>query len=99
MAVGSITYTDVTCPSCGAVIKVGTQAVSPAYTYTAWCPYCGTYIMSGVVSAEIVSGPTVPAYYPVQEGFDMSTMMNMIMFMIMMGMMIGLVVPIMKPLY
>lgn len=90
---GSITYTNVTCPVCGAVLQLGTQAVSPAYTTTAVCPYCGYSFGTQVVSLTIVSGPTSP-YYAQQAGFDMNQMMYLVMMIIMMGVMMGMMIPI-----
>lgn len=91
---GGITYTNVTCPICGAVLQLGTQAVSPAYTTTAVCPYCGYSFGTQVVSLSVVSGPTSPYYAQQTTGFDMNSMMQMIMFIVMMGLMLGMAIPI-----
>jgi predicted RNA-binding Zn-ribbon protein involved in translation (DUF1610 family) len=94
MLPGGITYTNVTCPVCGAVLQQGTQALGPGYTYTATCPYCGYNFGTQVVSQTVVSAPTNPYYAQQAAGFDMNSMMQMIMFIVMMGMMMGMVIPI-----
>jgi hypothetical protein len=92
---GAITYTNVTCPICGAVLQLGTQALSPVYTEAAVCPFCEYNFGTQVVSLNVVSGPTTgPIYVPTaSSGFDMNSMMNMIMMIIMMSTMMSLVVP------
>jgi cytochrome c biogenesis factor len=91
---GAVTYTNVTCPVCGAVLQLGTQAISPAYTTTATCPYCGYSFGTQVVSETVVSGPTNPYYAQQTTGLDMNQMLQMIMMIVMMGMMMGMMIPI-----
>jgi hypothetical protein len=93
MTIGGITYTYITCPVCGATLRLGTQAVSPAYTFTATCPYDGYSFGTQVVSLDIVSGPTNPYYAQQTTGFDMNTMMEMITMIMMMGLVMGMVIP------
>lgn len=95
---GGVSYTSYTCPTCGAVLQIGTQAVNPAYTYPAVCPYCGHDFGVNAVAVNIVSGPSYPAYTPSQTtGFSMDSMMNMIMMIVMMTMMMSMVGELVAP--
>lgn len=95
---GGVSYTTYTCPVCGAVLQIGTQAVSPAYTYPAVCPYCGYGFGVSAVAINIVSGPTTGVLVPQQTtGFDMNEMMNMIMMIVMMSIMMGMVGEMVAP--
>jgi hypothetical protein len=106
MTIGGVTYTTVICPVCGATLRLGTQAVSPAYTYPATCPYDGFNFGTQVVSLEVLTPPTNPAYVPrpLDIGSDINDqvnnilMMNSMMNMIMMVMMMSIVMSMMKPL-
>lgn len=95
---GGVSYTSYTCPVCGAVLQIGTQAVNPAYTYPAVCPYCGYGFGVNAVAINVVSGPTTSVYVPSQTtGIDINSMMEMIMMIVMMAIMMGMVGEIVAP--
>ncbi len=88
MTIGGVTYTNVTCPTCGAVLRVGYQALAPEYLIAqAQCPYCGTVVATNVVSLSVVSGPVTPAETAINIGELMNLMITMMIVVMMMKMM------------
>ena len=88
---GQITYQTVVCPTCGATLRAGYQAMAPEYLIAdARCPFCGTVVAHDVVSLEAVSGP----YYPMQS--DWTGMFSAMMPMLMFVMMFAVITPMLK---
>lgn len=79
---GQVTYEYISCPSCGAYLKVGYQSLPPEYLIAdAPCPVCGTIVAHNVVSIEQVTPP----------GFDWNMLVQMIFMLAMVAMVMGFV--------
>lgn len=92
---GAVTYTDVVCPTCGATIRVGYQALAPEYLIAqVQCPYCGRVVATDAVSATAIAGPTVAAYET--SGIDISSVMSLMISMMVVVMMMKMMAGVTK---
>jgi len=79
---GQVTYEYITCPTCGAYLKVGYQSLPPEQLIAdAPCPVCGTIVAHNVVSVEQVT----------TGGFDWNMLVQMIFMLAAVAMVMGFV--------
>jgi predicted RNA-binding Zn-ribbon protein involved in translation (DUF1610 family) len=93
-AAGQITYTNIVCPVCGALLRIGYQALPPDQLMAdVQCPVCGTVVAHDAVSVDVLSSP----YTALQAtGTDWTSMITGMMPMIMMIVMMAVMMPMLK---